>query len=119
MAPTRTWPRYGDYEKEANGLHVSLLDGLREEMPAAKIEFDEGKDISAAVDKVKRAEVVILGLGELQGISGAGFDRTSLDLPDNQETVARGNRRGGRDLHCRSAMGSASLGGPHTGYLWQ
>jgi beta-glucosidase len=79
--------RYGDYEKEGNGLHVSLLDGLRKEMPAAKIEFDEGKDIDAAVDKVRRAEVAILGLGERQGISGEGFDRTNLDLPDNQEQL--------------------------------
>jgi beta-glucosidase len=79
--------RYGDYEKEENGLRVSLLDGLRKEIPAAKIEFDEGKDISVAVDKAKRAEVVILGLGEKQGISGEGFDRTSLDLPGNQEQL--------------------------------
>jgi beta-glucosidase len=87
IGPNANVARYGDYEKEANGLHVSLLDGVRKEMPAAKIEFDEGKDISAAVDKVKRAEVVILGLGERQGISGEGFDRTSLDLPDNQEQL--------------------------------
>ena len=87
IGPNANVARYGDYEKEENGLHVSLLDGLRKEMPAAKIEFDEGKDISAAVDKVKRAEVVILGLGERQGISGEGFDRTSLDLPDNQEQL--------------------------------
>jgi len=79
--------RYGDYEKEENGFHVSLLDGLRKEMPAAEIEFDEGKDINAAVDKAKRAEVVILGLGERQGISGEGFDRANLDLPDNQEQL--------------------------------
>jgi beta-glucosidase len=79
--------RYGDYEKEENGLRVSLLDGIRKEIPAAKIEFDEGKDISAAVDKAKGAEVVILGLGEKQGISGEGFDRTSLDLPGSQEQL--------------------------------
>ena len=87
VGPNAKVARYGDYEKEQNGLHVSLLDGLRKEMPDAKIEFDEGKDIGAAVDKVKRAEVVILGLGERPGISGEGFDRTSLDLPDNQEQL--------------------------------
>jgi beta-glucosidase len=76
--------RYGDYEKEENGLHVSLLDGLCKEIPAAKIEFDEGKDINAAVKTANRAEIAILVLGEKQGISGEGFDRTSLDLPDNQ-----------------------------------
>jgi beta-glucosidase len=76
--------RYGDYEKEANGLHVSLLVGLRKEVPQATIEFDDGKDIASAVNKATGADVVILGLGERQGISGEGFDRTSLDLPDNQ-----------------------------------
>lgn len=87
IGPNANAARYGDYEKEENGLHVSLLDGLRKEMPAAKFEFDEGKNINAAVDKVKRAEVVILGLGERLGISGEGFDRASLDLPDNQEQL--------------------------------
>jgi hypothetical protein len=87
IGPNVNVARYGDYEKEENGLRVSLLDGLRKEISAAKIEFDEGKDISAAVDKAERAEVVILGLGEKQGISGEGFDRTSLDLPGNQEQL--------------------------------
>jgi beta-glucosidase len=45
VGPNANVARYGDYEKEQNGLHVSLLDGLRKEMPAAKIEFDEGKGI--------------------------------------------------------------------------
>jgi beta-glucosidase len=87
IGPNANVARYGDYEKEENGLRVSLLEGLRKEIPTAKIEFDEGKDISAAVDKAKQAEVVILGLGEKQGISGEGFDRTSLDLPGNQEQL--------------------------------
>jgi beta-glucosidase len=87
IGPNADVARYGDYENEKNGLHISLLDGLRGEMPAARIEFDEGKDISAAVHKVKDADVVILGLGERQGISGEGFDRSSLDLPDDQEQL--------------------------------
>ena len=87
IGPNANVARYGDYEKEENGLHVSLLDGLRKEIPSAKIEFDEGKDVGAAVEKATQAEVVILGLGERQGISGEGFDRTSLDLPDNQEQL--------------------------------
>jgi beta-glucosidase len=87
IGPNVNVARYGDYEKEENGLHVSLLDGLRKEMPQAKIEFDAGKDIAAAVEKAKQADVVILGLGERQGISGEGFDRSSLDLPDNQEQL--------------------------------
>ena len=84
IGPNANVARYGDYEKEENGLHISLLDGLRKEVPQAGIEFDDGKDIASAVNKAKDADVVILGLGERQGISGEGFDRTSLDLPDNQ-----------------------------------
>jgi beta-glucosidase len=87
IGPNANVARYGDYEKEENGLHVSLLDGLHKEVPKAKIIFEEGKNIVSAVDKAKEADVVILGLGERQGISGEGFDRASLDLPDNQEQL--------------------------------
>ena len=87
IGPNADVARYGDYEKEQNGLHISLLDGLRKELPAATITFDEGKDIATAVEKAKRAEVVILGLGERDGISGEGFDRSNLDLPGNQEQL--------------------------------
>ena len=51
------------------------------------MEFDDGKDIAAAVSKARQAEVVILGLGERQGISGEGFDRSNLGLPDGQEQL--------------------------------
>jgi beta-glucosidase len=87
IGPNANVARYGDYEKEENGKRLSLLDGLSKEVPAAKIEFDEGKDIDAAVSKAKQADVVILGLGERQGISGEGFDRSNLELPGNQEQL--------------------------------
>ena len=87
IGPNADVARYGDYEKEENGLHISLLDGVRKELPGTKVEFDDGKDIAAAVSKARQAEVVILGLGERQGISGEGFDRSNLGLPDNQEEL--------------------------------
>jgi beta-glucosidase len=87
IGPNANVARYGDYEKEENGLHLSLLDGLRKEVPQARIEFDDGKDIASAVSKARGADVVVLGLGERQGISGEGFDRSSLDLPDTQEQL--------------------------------
>jgi beta-glucosidase len=87
IGPNANVARYGDYEKEENGLHVSLLDGLRKEVPQSRIEFDDGKDIASAVSKAREADVVVLGLGERQGISGEGFDRTNLDLPGNQEQL--------------------------------
>jgi beta-glucosidase len=87
IGPNGNVARYGDYEKEDNGLHISILDGIRKLLPQAEVIFDEGKDIGAAVNKARSAEVVILALGEWQGISGEGFDRSNLDLPGNQELL--------------------------------
>ena len=88
IGPNANIARYGDYERETNGEHISLLEGIRALVPQATVTFfDAGKEIPAAVAKVKDAEVVILGLGEWQGISGEGFDRSSLDLPGNQEQL--------------------------------
>lgn len=87
IGPNADVARYGDYEKESNGLHISMLAGIRALVPQATVDFDPGKDIAAATAKAKAADVVILGLGEWQGISGEGFDRTDLDLPGNQEQL--------------------------------
>jgi beta-glucosidase len=87
IGPNANIARYGDYERETNGEHISLLEGIRALIPQANVTFDEGKEIPAAVSKLKDAEVVVLGLGEWQGISGEGFDRSSLDLPANQEQL--------------------------------
>jgi beta-glucosidase len=87
IGPNANVARYGDYEKEENGVHLSLLDGLHKEVPQARIVFDDGKDIASTLNRVREADVIILALGERQGISGEGFDRSSLDLPDNQEQL--------------------------------
>ena len=87
IGPNVNVARYGDYEKEENGLHISLLDGLRKELPSANLTFDPGDNIATAVQQANAADVVILGLGEHQGISGEGFDRSTLDLPGNQQQL--------------------------------
>jgi beta-glucosidase len=87
IGPNADVARYGDYEKEENGEHISLLDGIRTLVSQATVTFDAGKDIPAAVAMAKDADVVILGLGEWQGISGESFDRSNLDLPGNQEQL--------------------------------
>jgi beta-glucosidase len=79
--------RYGDYENESNGAHISMLAGIRALVPQAVVEFDSGDDIAAATAKVKAADVAILCLGEWQGISGEGSDRSDLSLPGNQEQL--------------------------------
>jgi beta-glucosidase len=87
IGPNADVARYGDYERESNGNHISLLDGIRTVVPQATVISTPGKDIDTAVELAKEADIVILGLGEWQGISGEGFDRSNLDLPGNQEQL--------------------------------
>ncbi len=87
IGPNGNVARYGDYEKEANGLHISIVDGIRKLVPDASVTFDAGIDIPAAVVSANAADVAIMALGERQGISGEGFDRSNLDLPGNQEQL--------------------------------
>jgi beta-glucosidase len=87
IGPNGDVARYGDYERESNGEHISLLQGIRTLLPQATVTFNDGKNIPAAVEAAKNAEVVIMGLGERLGISGEGFDRSCLDLPGNQEQL--------------------------------
>jgi beta-glucosidase len=87
IGPNGDVSRYGDYEKESNGEHISILQGIRDLVPGATVSFDTGKVIAAATAEAKDADVIILGLGEWQGISGEGFDRSDLDLPGNQEQL--------------------------------
>jgi beta-glucosidase len=87
IGPNADVARYGDYERESNGQHISLLDGIRAILPHATITFDAGKEIPTAVATAEQADAVILGLGEWQGISGETFDRSNLDLPGNQEQL--------------------------------
>ena len=87
IGPNGDVARYGDYERESNGEHISMLQGIRTLLPHAVVTFNDGKDIPAAVAAAKSAQVVIMGLGERLGISGEGFDRSCLDLPGNQEQL--------------------------------
>jgi beta-glucosidase len=87
IGPNADIARYGDYGNESNGAHIGMLGGIRVLVPQATVEFDTGNDIPAATAKARAADVVILGLGEWQGISGEGFDRTDLGLPASQEQL--------------------------------
>lgn len=87
IGPNAAIARYGDYEREENGEHISILQGIRELARGTTVTSNDGKDIAAAVAIAKDADVVILGLGELQGISGEGFDRSDLGMPGNQEQL--------------------------------
>jgi beta-glucosidase len=98
VGPNGNIARYGDYEDEKNGQHISILDGLHALLPSTTIDFDEGTDISSAIAKARNADVAILALGEYQGISGESFDRQSLDLPGNQEALLEAVAKTGKPV---------------------
>lgn len=87
IGPNGNVARYGDYERESNGEHISVLQGIRSLLPHASVTFNDGANIPAAIADAKKADAVIMALGEHQGISGEGFDRSSLGLPGNQEQL--------------------------------
>jgi beta-glucosidase len=87
IGPNATVARYGDYEREENGEHINIVQGVHEVVPSATVASSDGHDVEGSVTMAKNADVVILGLGERQGISGEGFDRSELGLPDNQEQL--------------------------------
>jgi beta-glucosidase len=88
IGPNAKVARYGDYAPEPDpAAHNDLLSGIQQLLPHAELSYANGKDISEAVAQAKDSEVVILALGERPGISGEGSDRSSLDLPDNQEAL--------------------------------
>jgi beta-glucosidase len=87
IGPNAAVARYGDYEDEKNGRRISIVDGLRALLPQTQITVDDGANLQMALDHARSAEAVIIALGEYQGISGESFDRQSLDLPGEQETL--------------------------------
>ena len=89
IGPNANISRNGGYAEYAiESAEGGILEGIKKLAPSsAKILFDPGKEIESAVEIARKADVVILGLGEKQGISGENFDRTTLDLPGNQQEL--------------------------------
>jgi len=89
IGPNAASIQLGDYAQTGpNPTLVTLLDGIKS-IVSKKTEVlsSDGKDIDAAVAQAKQADVIVLGLGERQGISGESYDRSTLDLPDNQQQL--------------------------------
>lgn len=88
IGPNGNVARYGDYAPEPDpDAHNDLLSQLRTLRPGIEFVFADGKKIEEATALARSADAVILALGERMGISGEGFDRSTLDLPDNQEQL--------------------------------
>ena len=89
IGPNGNISRNGDYSEYAlETVESGLVEGLKKVVsPKTKILFSEGTDIAEAVALAKQASVLILALGEKQGISGENFDRSDLGLPDHQQAL--------------------------------
>ena len=88
IGPNARVALYGDYAPDPDPkAHNDLYSALQALLPHTAFAFADGKDIHEAITKTRSAEAVILALGERQGISGESFDRSTLDLPDNQEAL--------------------------------
>ncbi|WP_199043226.1 glycoside hydrolase family 3 N-terminal domain-containing protein [Glycomyces salinus] len=93
--PNHVLSRYAD---RGTGIPVpSLLEGLRAELPGARIDYAQGvpvreadrSGIDAAVEAARGAAVCVLAVGDLaslfgRGTSGEGCDAPDLDLPGVQ-----------------------------------
>ena len=106
----------GSWGVEKAAKAVSVLEGIRAKLPNARVEFVRGADLQrkypSLVDKVfgvkptvplpadqlkseldkaveaaRRADTVVLVLGELANMSGEAASRASLDLPGNQQQL--------------------------------
>ena len=95
---------------------VSVLQGIRARLPNARVEFVKGADmqrrypslvdqvfgikspvpltqdqlrdeLGKAVEAARRADTVVLVLGEMANMSGESASRSSLDLPGNQQQL--------------------------------
>jgi beta-glucosidase len=101
IGPNAGVARYGDYEKESNGAHISLLDGIREFAASGAVTFDAGEDIPAAVAKAKESDVVILGLGDGRGFPAKASIAPTWISPGTRSSCLRLWQR--RQTSCFSA----------------
>ena len=81
--------RLGDYADAAEETpEYGMLNQIKKMVsPQTQVLYSDGGEIDDAVALAKKANVVIMALGEWHGISGEGFDRTDLNLPGNQEAL--------------------------------
>ncbi len=87
IGPIADVARYANYETEANGERISMLQGIRALVPSADVRFNPGTDIPSAVGLAQTADVVIMGLGPSARDSGEFHDHALLDLPGYQEQL--------------------------------
>jgi len=92
--------RLGDYADAAKeSSDYGMLNQIKKMVsPRTQVLFSDGGNIRTAVKLAKRADVVVLGLGEWHGVSGEGSDRSDLDLPGGQEALLQAVARTGKPV---------------------
>ncbi len=76
---------------------VTLLEGINAAAPSARVSFAQGcgidgmdsSGIAAAAYAARQADVVLLAVGESEGMSGEASCRSSLELPGRQPELVR------------------------------
>jgi len=86
-----SWSAAGDWAKS-----VSLVEGIKAKVPSAQVLVAEGTSIDGtdksgfaqAIETAKKADTIILALGEAYWMSGEAASRSNLDLPGMQQQLA-------------------------------
>ena len=87
------WGGAGD----RNGKSVSIYEGLQEYLKdsqmlyakGAELESDDEKGFQEAINMAKKADVVLLVMGENYHMSGEAASRTNLKIPGNQSKLIK------------------------------
>lgn len=84
------WSAAGDWQKS-----VTMLEGIKQVAPGATLLYAKGCNINddstqyfqQALDAAKKADVVVLALGESGGMSGEASSRSDIGLPGLQQRL--------------------------------
>jgi beta-glucosidase len=100
IGPNANITRIGDYTEAATeGSEFGMFEQIKKIVsPDTLVSFADGENIDAAAVLAEKADIVILGLGENQKISGEGHDRSDLDLPGKQETLLEAVMKTGKPV---------------------
>lgn len=87
-----SWSAAGDWAKS-----ITLLEGLKKKFPSVNFIYEKGAEVDTndksgfakAVSAAKKADLVILGIGEAYWMSGEAASRSEIGLPGVQEDLAK------------------------------
>ena len=80
-------PLQGIKNRAASGTEILYAAGAEMPLEQKKTAFNKEEELKKAVEIAKKADVVILYIGTTLATEAEGRDRTSLELPGNQEEL--------------------------------